>query len=245
MILVTGTEHASVPLWMEILVTAGFPGLDRGFRAGVNWTTNPNPGTGVYLFPEQVEHHAVRTTIPGLVRTDRAYIGRVIAAVRRPSEFVAQCEQVRAIEALAPGGAPPRLPPWLEWWSETYGLVRDAAMRRYPAHVESHARLVSDPERVIREVIGWLGRGDAEAACARVKPVVNPVAAAAPSAGIDPAHMDAFEALYAAIESRSALTPALVQKLNETHGALVPQLVEAERRLRRDARAEPSGNGPT
>ncbi len=51
-------------------------------RAGIYYATNPHPRTGAYFFPEQVEHHCVKVFIPGLVRTDRAFIGRVVASMR-------------------------------------------------------------------------------------------------------------------------------------------------------------------
>ena len=58
--------------------------------------------------------------------------------------------------------APPeRMPPALEWWAENFSLVRDISIRRYPVHAQSYDGLLRDPERVIRETIAWVGRGDA------------------------------------------------------------------------------------
>lgn len=240
MILVTGTDHSGASLWMQILGAAGFPSLGEGtagalLRDGVYYATNPNPTTGEYLLPEQVEHHAVSVTVSGLVRTDRAYMGRVIASVRDHREYIALASQLHAIEDLGTPGAPRvRLPSWLTWWAENYAIVRDVAMRRYPAHVESHARLVRDSEQVIRDVLGWMGRGDAEAAVSRVKPenretshVGKPGAPDVPEVPPDVARV--FDALHAAIDTRSGLTPALIAELNETHRTLLPLILDGER----------------
>lgn len=230
MILVTGTERSGASLWMQILAAAGFPVLGEGpagshFRNGIYYATNPNADTGEYLLPEQVEHHAVKVRIPGLVRTDRAYIGRVIAMVRDHREYVASTEALHAVEDVATQEAPKtRLPAWLTWWGENYALVRDIAMRRYAVHVETHGRLVSEPERVIREVFAWVGRGDADAAVERVRP--EPRAFDRPNVdGVPPEVAEVFDALYAAIETRAGLTAALIQRLNETHQALLPRIL--------------------
>ena len=103
MIIVTGTKRSGTSLWMQILIAAGIPYFGEAFprdwettlkeankegfyesmlRAGIYYATNPHPRSGAYFFPEQVERHCVKVFIPGLVRTDRAYIGRVVASMR-------------------------------------------------------------------------------------------------------------------------------------------------------------------
>ncbi len=90
-------------MWMQALVAAGFPAIGsafpahwqdklrrhnpRGFyesmfRDGVNFETNPHPDTGVFLFPEHVERHVVKTFPGGLVRIDYSFIHRVVATIR-------------------------------------------------------------------------------------------------------------------------------------------------------------------
>ncbi|HVY48018.1 MAG TPA: hypothetical protein VHB21_19155, partial [Minicystis sp.] len=194
MIIVTGTKRSGTSMWMQILVAAGFPAFgdafpmswgetplraanEEGFyestlRSGVYYATNPNPRTGAYLFPEQVERHAVKVFIPGLVRTDRAYIGRVIATMREWREYEASVHRLYALEAEgAPSGAPrPHMDPALEWWWENTMLLRDVTTRRYAIHVQTYASLLADPERVLRDTMKWLGGGDAHAAWARIKP---------------------------------------------------------------------------
>src|ERR1019366_399018 len=101
--------------------------------------------TGAYFFPEQVEGHCVKVFIPGLVRTDRAFIGRVIASMREWREYEASLQRLHAMEdaeRASAGGddtAPPeRMPAVLEWWAENFSLVRDISIRRYPVHAHSY-----------------------------------------------------------------------------------------------------------
>lgn len=76
MIIVTGTKRSGTSLWMQLLMAAGFVPFgeafpaqwsesikdanpegffESSFRHGIYYATNPNPQTGVYVFPEQVE----------------------------------------------------------------------------------------------------------------------------------------------------------------------------------------------
>ena len=103
MILVTGTKRSGTSMWMQILVAAGYPWIGevfparwsesigaanpRGFfesplRKGIYWATNPDPQTGRFLFPQATRRHLVKVFIPGLVRTDYAYLDRVVATMR-------------------------------------------------------------------------------------------------------------------------------------------------------------------
>jgi hypothetical protein len=241
MILVTGTQCAGAALWMQILRSAGFPSLNEAppdgfempgpslestFKSGIYYATNPHPQTGRYVFPEQVERHVVHVSVPGLVRTDRAFIGRVLATIRRAREYVAAVERLEAIEA-AGGRAPPRVPPILEWWAETYALVRDISLRRYAAHVEAYDRLLRDPERVIGEVLDWLGGGD-RARAVQVAPKQPETEPGAPG-GIEPELEALFDELYDTIDRRSPISGALIQKLNDAQRVLLPRINETAR----------------
>lgn len=263
MILVTGTKRSGTSMWMQILIAAGIPYFGEAFprdwentlkelnqegfyesmlRAGIYYATNPHPKTGAYFFPEQVEGHCVKVFIPGLVRTDRAYIGRVVATVREWREFEASLHRLYATEdaeraRAAPDGdptPPERMPPALEWWAENFALVRDISIRRYPVHAQSYDGLLRDPERVIRDTIAWLGRGDPERALTAPKPerrnFRRPV-----SDSVEPAVATVFDELYAAIDQRRELTQSFLLKLNETNERLGPQLEENQKRVVADA----------
>lgn len=280
MIIVTGTKRSGTSLWMQILIAAGIPHFGEAFprdwentlkeankegfyesmlRAGIYWATNPHPKTGAYFFPEQVEGHCVKVFIPGLVRTDRAYIGRVIASVREWREHEASLLRLYSMEdaELARSGTtgvdatpPERMPPALEWWAENFSLVRDISIRRYPVHAQSYDGLLRDPERVIHDTIAWLGRGNAAGAVAVPKPAhrnfQRPASDSVPSEAAE-----VFDELYATIDQQRELSNSFLLKLNETNERLTPLLEENTRRImadiarRRAARAKAAAERPS
>jgi hypothetical protein len=272
MVIVTGTKRSGTSLWMQILIAAGIPHFGEAFprdwestlkeankegfyesmlRAGIYYATNPHPKTGAYFFPEQVDGHCVKVFIPGLVRSDRAFIGRVIASVREWREHEASllrlyamedAERARAASSADAGAAgsegaevspPERMPPALEWWAENFALVRDISIRRYPVHAQSYDGLLRDPERVIRDTVTWLGRGDATRALAVPKPqnrnFQRPESSSVPSEAAE-----VFDELYATIDRKRELTRPLLLKLNECNERLTPMLEEHTRRIMAD-----------
>ena len=265
MLIVTGTKRSGTSLWMQILIAAGFPAFGEAFpgewkkalgkanedgffesllRHGIYYETNPHPRTGDYFFPEQVESHCVKVFVPGLVRSDRAYIGKVIATVREWREHEASLLRLRAMEQAqrekARDGtrAPPELSPPLEWWSENFALVRDMAIRRYPIHVQSYDGLLADPERVIARVLGWLGRGDVKLATEQVRPQRRNFRRPS-SESVEPSIAAVFDEFYEAVLSGKQLAGSFLEKLNETNAALAPLFAEHRKRLtdHRDAQA--------
>jgi hypothetical protein len=270
MIIVTGTKRSGTSMWMQILIAAGIPHFGNAFpkdwevtlkeankegfyesllRTGIYYATNPHPRTGTYFFPEQVEGHCVKVFIPGLVRSDRAFIGKVIASVREWREYEASVLRLYAIEdaerAKGKHGdptPPERMPPALEWWAENFALVRDISIRRYPVHTQSYDGLMRDPERVIRDTIAWLGRGDARAALAAPKPQHRHFERPA-SDSVEPAVARVFDELYAAIDQRRELTNSLLRDLNETNERLMPLLEDSTRRVMADVQRRRAARG--
>jgi hypothetical protein len=271
MLIVTGTPRSGTSMWMQILVAAGFeaigepfPGDWRGLLSsanpdgywesqllgGVYYRTNPHPVTGAFLFPEQTKFHAVKIMVPGLVRSDLAYIDRVIATVREWRQFAASRDRLRAmyesqfasrpdagLGALEPHEQILRheLPPALEWWVDNFALLRDLATRRYAAHVCSYQSLIEDPERAIGEVLRWLGRGDQARAMSVVRPERQTQHSETPTP--DPAHVEAedievFDELYDHVHRGRALSAAFLAKLNETDVRLRPRLLAHEAQAR-------------
>lgn len=276
MIIVTGTKRSGTSMWMQILIAAGFSPFGEAFprtwgktikdanpdgfyesvlRRGIYWQTNPHPRTGDYFFPEQVEEHVVKVFIPGLVRTDRAYIGHVVATMRPWREYEASLNRLFAMEdasraeALARGdktegpGPPPRMQPVLEWWYENFALVRDIVTRRHRVHVQSYDGLLRDPERVIHDTVKWLGRGDPDKAIHAVKPE-NRTQKRPESTSIEPEHAVVFDELYAAVDERQPITAALVAKLNETNKELAPRVAAAQRELSNEMRRRKRPGAP-
>jgi hypothetical protein len=256
-LIVTGTKRSGTSLWMQILIAAGFPAFGEAFpgewrrtlgaanadgfhesllREGIYHATNPHPRTGDYFFPEQVEWHAVKVFIPGLVRTDRAYIGKVIATIRHWRDYEASLARLRELEKTARTGngeataMPPQLSAPLEWWSENFALVRDVSIRRHVVHVQTYDGLLAAPERVIRDVLAWLGRGDVTPAVAQVS-VARRHFSRPESPSLDGELAAAFDEFYDALDTGKPLSPAFLGSLNDTNDKLAPLFEEHRHRL--------------
>lgn len=255
MIIVTGTKRSGTSLWMHLLVAAGLPPIgDRfpegwgellraanpdGFfeselSGGIYYRTNPHPLTGAYLAPERTREHVVKVFVPGLVRTDVAFIDRCVATVRSWREYVLSTRRVLDLQreaGLTPAPAS-TLPPALEWWSHNFALVRDLAIRGYPMHVVSYDGLLRDPDRVVTETLDWIGRGDAERAVGVVEPGlrrgrVEPGTSDTELAeGVEPRHLEVFDELYATIDEERPLGSSFVAALNRTDEELRPVVLE-------------------
>jgi len=254
LIVVTGTKRSGTSLWMQILVAAGLPAFGEatpkhwdgireanpeGFyestlRRGVNFETNPNPSTGFYVFPEQVTRHAVKIFTPGVARTERAYLGRVIGTMRHVREFEASVARMTAIEGDAarklgrdPNKRPPQMTPWLEWWWQNYLLLRDASIRKYPLRMVTFGALIDDPSKVIGETLTWAGLGDAPVCADVVKCEHRHFVAA----GVRHSeHVETFDELYDRTHRGIPLDEPFAQKLRETNDKLKPQIIEETRR---------------
>jgi hypothetical protein len=279
MLIVTGTKRSGTSMWMQILIAAGFPPFGEAFpanwgktirdanpsgfyesllRQGIYWRTNPHPRTGAYFFPEQVERHVVKVFIPGLVRSDRAYIGKVVATVREWREYESSLNRLYAMEdearreKLPESKDPVRFDPVLEWWSENFALVRDIAIRRYPVHVQSYDGLLEDPAAVIRKTLAWIGDGsiDVEKAVAAVEPR-NRTQKRPESSSIEPEYAALFDELYEGIHAGKGLEQGFIRKLNEVNQELVPRIQAAQQAVqddqiaRRKRRAEAMAAGRT
>jgi len=283
MIIVTGTKRSGTSMWMQILIGAGLPAFGEAFpgqwkktigqanpdgfyesslRTGIYYKTNPHPQTGAYFFPEQVDRHVVKVFIPGLVRSDRAFIGKVVATMRAWREYTASLARLYGMEdERRPEGATPpvRMPAPLEWWTENFMLIRDIAIRRYPVHVQSYDGLLADPSGVIRKTVAWLGLDDidVDAAVAAVKPdnrtqrAVSSEPAQPPEAalGLEADVVAMFDELYDQVHGGAGLTSAFIQKLNETNERLTPLLREHQNKVAADVerrrRAARPGSAPT
>jgi hypothetical protein len=139
------------------------------------------------------------------------------------------------------------MPAALEWWAENFALVRDIFIRRYAVHAQSYDGLLRDPERVVRETIAWLGRGEAERALKAPKPEhrnFQRVASDGSGGSVPREAAEVFDELYAAIDQRKELSKAFLLRLNETNERLAPEIDEHKRRIATDiARRRAKGKG--
>jgi hypothetical protein len=248
-------------MWMQILIAAGFSPFGEKFpgewkrtlkdanpsgfyesmlRHGIYYRTNPHPRTGAYFFPEQVEKHVVKVFIPGLARSDRAYIGRVVATMREWREYESSINRLWGIEdeerqkKNPDSPTPVRMPGALEWWGENFTLMRDIAIRRYPVHVQSYDGLLADPEAVIRKTLDWLGEGDVEAAAAAVNPK-NRTQERPESDSVDARFAEVFDDLYNTVHQGKGLSRDFIEKLNRTNEQMIPMIREHQRLVNEDA----------
>ena len=255
MIIVTGTKRSGTSMWMQILHAAGLPVIGEQFpdrfqrlrranpagfwesrlRVGVYHASNPDPQTGIYLHPDDTRLHALKVFVPGLVRTDHAFLYRVIATVRPWREYVRSIKRMQALEdevlhARAPADLAQRmqkraeqraaLPPELEWWREMYALVRDMATRRYPAHLVTYAHLLESPRSEISAVLEWLGEGDTDAAIAAVRPELKTQTGAVTTEVLDDDAVAVLDDLYDAIHTDRQLSAALLSRMNTLNARL-------------------------
>jgi hypothetical protein len=282
MIIVTGTKRSGTSMWMQILKAAGYPILGEAFprdwgetireankqgffesplRLGIYYATNPHPRTGAFLAPKETRRLAVKVFAVGLVKSDLAYVGKVVASMRHWREYKRSLERLYEMERdnklakAARTGRPPQevpslstISPVLEWWNDNYILIRDALIRRYPMHMVSYASVLRDAENVVRETLRWIGGGDADAAVAAVQEVLRTQRVderSAGESGVAAEHEELFDELYARVDRRKPLDAAFIDRLNAAHDQLGPQIAEAEKRAReqrRQARAQARAN---
>jgi len=241
LIFVTGTKRSGTSMWMQALVAAGFPAIGSAFpmnwqeklekhnphgffesmfREGVNFETNPHPQAGIYLFPDQVKGHVVKVFPGGLVRSDYSFIDRVVGTIR---DWRSYDQSVRALIADdRPDKEAPKLPPWLEWWLENYGMIRDVVIRKHPTVMTSYDAVLRDPEQAVGSVLDWLEEGDRDAAIAAIDPNL---ARSTPEAKQSPPDeiAEVFDALYDAVDRHRHVPAALVKQLNQTHIRIVTE----------------------
>lgn len=272
----TGTRRSGTSMWMQIFDAAGFSLIGekfprdwnqtlrdanpRGFyesrlREGIYYATNPDPETGLYLLADESRLDVVKVFIPGLVRSERDYLDRVIASVRPWREYVDSVRRMYAIEddlARSRGADPQplvdvRMPPALEWWEENFALINDMAVRRYPCHVQAYSALLADPRGVLERVFAWLGpertKGrDLSAAIAAVDPGTRTQRALEHSPAdverlgdLQLRHADIFDAYYEAVVAGQGLSALLVERMNEVQAELAGLIAHERQRTRKAA----------
>lgn len=270
MIIVTGTKRSGTSMWMKLLIEAGFPSIGSAFprnwgstirdanpggfyesdlREGVYHATNPHPRTGHYLFPEETRRHALKVFVPGLIRTDRAYIDRVVATMRPWREYVRSLDRLytmerEAIDAQREDGAlrvppPAQMPAVLEWWTHNFSLISDVVTRRYPMFIVAYDAVIESPETTTREVFRWLGEGDAKRAMAQVQPQLRTQQAERCTndeeaiCGLEPEVTEVFDELYETVFQMRQIDQTLVDRLNATNERLSERIDHALREVAR------------
>lgn len=257
MVIVTGTKRSGTSMWMQILDAAGIDSLGSAFpknwgdtirdanpngfyetplRRGIFYATNPHPVSGAYLDPRKVEDVGIKVFIPGLCRTDRAFITKVVATVRHWREYATSLERLRRMEEKASAKYDDqatrdiaRLDPVLEWWLENFALVRNLVTRRYPAHLVTYDQVLDRPEEVLPPLLDWLGADDIEAGLEAVSPDAR--TQDRESVNLSHPFEETFDEFYELVHSGDPMTGEFVEKLNQTHRELIPEIEEDRRRV--------------
>jgi hypothetical protein len=257
MIFVSGTKRSGTSMWMQVLRAAGIPVLGEAFprnwgnvplrdanpdgfyesilRQGVYFATNPHPVTGKYFMPDDVAGYAVKVFIPGVIRSERAFITHLVANIRPWREYESSIERLYELEDQGRPHVDPaeqvRFPAALEWWMENFALVRDISLRKLPFRMQAYEDVLADPQRVIGRVLEWIGSGDIEAAIAAVKPENRTQVDNGESEAVEAKLAQVFDDLYAAIREGKDFSPALLRTLNETNQALLPTLAKLQQEV--------------
>lgn len=258
MIVVTGTKRSGTSMWMQMLVAAGFPHIgeefpgvwkdsigaanpkgfyESRFRQGVFFATNPNPKTGEYLHSNNCTRHAVKIFIPGLIRSELAYLNKVVGTMRHWGSYCRSLAKLYADEDAYYEKNPrsgqsekfrqaqlkqrERVPSQVEWFMENYELVRDFSVRRYSFNLLTYERLLENPGAALDKVLPWLGGGDMDAALNIIDAKLhrNPIEAA-DDAGLSAKHIQVFNDFHGEIHTTSSISQPLMNGLNETFLAL-------------------------
>jgi hypothetical protein len=247
-------------MWMQIVRAAGIPiigeayskGWDKtifdanplGFyeseyRRGIYFATNPSRRTGTYLRSQDVEQVGVKVFIPGLSRTEHAYIGRVVATMRNWREYGPSLERLTNMERenriKAGKKAPPPLPRmtgWLEWWRENYMLIRDVAIRQYPITMAAYDSVLESPGTVIPRILKWVGTGDIDAAVAAVTPEVRTQQNYERPEDCPEEAAEVFDELYRRVRNAIPIDADFIQRLNEIDTLLQPRLQKEVEEIR-------------
>ncbi len=270
MIIITGTKRSGTSMWMQLLQAAGlevigeaFPrdwsdllreGNQEGYyesrlRRGVYYATNPDPRSGAYLAPEDCSLHGVKIFIPGLTRTDLAFIRRVVATVRPWREYVRSVRRLYGIEDGAraervrrgvPGVRPEpprRMPPALEWWFENFLLLGDVLVRQYPVRFVAFDAAHHSASVVVPAIFRWLEVGDGEAAAKQVKERLRTahteaVSTLNPEDELPPRVAAAADDFYRTIYEGKAFDVDLIKRMNAANEEIAPQIELAIQTLR-------------
>lgn len=257
MIFVSGTKRSGTSMWMQVLRAAGMPVLGEAFprnwgkvplrdanpdgfyesilRQGVYFGTNPHPVTGKYFTPEDVQGYAVKVFIPGVIRSERAFITHLVANVRSWRAYESSLGRLYSLEDQGrpnrPDAEPPdivRFPAALEWWMENFALVRDISLRKLPFRLQTYDDVLATPGPIVASVLEWIGHGDIEAAVAAVKPENRTQVDSGESDSVEPELAKVFDDLYAAIAEGKGFSSALLRTLNETNQSLLPRLTKLQ-----------------
>jgi len=198
---------------------------------GINYHTNPDPRSGSWIPPQKVTNFGVKIFADGLIKTDYAYITKVIFTIRKWQDCEASQKRMDEINGdhseLA--DADPnrqraaRLPAGFSWWKANFSLLRDMQTRRCPVAAFSYAALLENPERIISAAFEWLGSGDVSAAVSAVDQSLQTQKETALPA-VEHDYGEVFGELYDTLCTQQHIAPAFFQRLVETDRKITQEI---------------------
>jgi hypothetical protein len=272
MIVVTGTMRSGTSMWMQALAASGlaligaeFPAnwkqrigaanshgfFESSLRGGIYYRTNPHPETGSYLQPDQTRQHVVKIFAPGLVRSEIAFLHRVVLTIRPFREYVSSITRLMEIERRAKAQelgrdvrAQLHIPHALRWWDDNFSAFRDSLIRGYPTHAIAYDTVLEDRDAVAR-TLRWVGAPDVEAGLACIDQGLRTQRHAESSrtddtqcdAELAAAAVELFDELYDRVRSSRGFDADFLARMNQTDELLRPQFAAARAQLRREKRA--------
>jgi hypothetical protein len=257
MIVVTGTKRSGTSLWMQILDAGGIPYIGdkfpkgwaeditednpKGFyesktlRNGVYFLTNPGKD-GSYISPEAGKGKGIKLFIPGLVKTDIAYVEYVIATIRHWKTYELSIgkmykkeedwwreelnkknpekenkEELIQEELKRQRGSYPFA---IEWFMENVQLLRNFEIRRFPLVMKSYEALLENPDDIISKVFSFIKLGDYKKGSLAVeKGLYRSKAIDNTSDYLEPKEVKLFDDLYYSIHQGSKVSGSLYRDL--------------------------------
>ncbi len=264
MIIVSGTKRSGTSMWMQVLGAAGLNVLGKDFpavwgdsiraanpngffeselRNGIYYRTNPDPRTGRFYRPKASASTVVKVFIPGLVRTDMAYLNRVLICTRGWRAYVRSLNRLYTIEdewmlnnpeewrtgeerQAEAASKRPALPPAIEWWYDQYEAVRDISVRKYPYKFVSYEETLDDPASMLDRVFDFVAGPnrkalDFDAALAAIAPPPSSVEPEPTPPEVTPEMEVVFDLYAERVRSPRGLDKDLLARMNELHRGII------------------------
>jgi hypothetical protein len=198
--------------WKRTFADANVNGFfESSLWNGINSSTNPDPATGAQITAEQMRDVAAKVFLPGLVRSHREYLDRVIVSLRDWRSFEQSRLRADVIYGRAPDHNTLHERAW-RWWHEVTVGVTDVVRRGYPCRVVDYDAVLADPEGQMRPIFDWLHVDvDVDAALAAVQPALR-TQADTPTPDVPQVWVDAFDEVQHCLRE-GPLTPALVERM--------------------------------
>lgn len=220
--------------WQDMIEAANPQGFyESTLVQGINYQTNPDPKSGVWLPPHKVSQIAVKIFADGLVKTDFAYIDKVIFTIRRWQDCEASQQRFDEIKSKHPEiedfdinvYRAARLPKGYLWWKANFSLVKDMRTRGYAVAAVSYEALLADPEKIVDSVFKWLGTGNAVAAATAIEKSLQ-TQSNVEFPDIEHSFGDIFDELFETVDRNQKITAALYHRWLEVDRAIDAEIDE-------------------